>query len=70
MATQGSFPKAYVGDVPAEGADPIMEYVPFDRLGIGARKSAQPKGGVNNIRGLDHVGGSAGNAGKGVNHAK
>jgi|HubBroStandDraft_6_1064221.scaffolds.fasta_scaffold23820_2 hypothetical protein len=70
MATSGQFPKAYVGDVPREGSDPLMVTVPFDNLGIGARKSAMPKGGANNIRGLDHVGGSAGgSSAKGVNHA-
>jgi hypothetical protein len=46
----------------------MLEYPPFDNLDIGARKSAMPKG-MKNGMSLDHVGGSAGNAGKGVNHA-
>ncbi len=37
----------------------MMEYVDFEKLGIGARASGLPKGGVNQIRSLEHVGGSA-----------
>jgi len=70
MAEGGNFPKAYQNSVPREGSDQMMEYVPFDNLGIGARKSAMPKGGANNIKSLSHVGGTAGgSSAKGVNHA-
>jgi hypothetical protein len=38
----------------------MMEYVDFDKMGIGARKSAMPGGDeINKIRSLDHVGGGA-----------
>ena len=43
-----------------------MEYVDFDKMGIGARRSAMPGGeGMNQIRGLDHVGKSATSNGSG-----
>lgn len=56
------FPRAYANSIPAEGQEPCMEYVDFKKLGIGARSSGMPKGGEapGGIRGLDHVGGSAG----------
>ncbi len=54
------FPKPYRDEVPKEGSDPILEYVPFDRLGIGARSSGMPKGGTNGVKSLDHVGGTTG----------
>jgi hypothetical protein len=55
------FPKPYVNDVPKEGDSKIMEYVDFQKMGIGARGSGVPKGGVNAPgMNLDHVGGSAG----------
>lgn len=53
------FPRAYVNDVPKEGTSPMMEHVDFDKLGIGARASGLPKGGVNNVKSLEHVGTSA-----------
>lgn len=60
----GRTPRAYVNDVPTHvkgGSTPPMEYVEdFTKLGIGARSSGLPKEGVNNIKSLDHVGGSAG----------
>ena len=59
----GKIPRAYLNDVPTVkgGSAPPMEYVEdFSKLGIGARSSGLPKGGVNGIKGLDHVGGSAG----------
>lgn len=60
----GRTPRAYVNDVPTNvkgGSSPPMEYVEdFSKLGIGARSSGLPKEGVNGIKGLDHVGGSAG----------
>lgn len=55
--TTGRFPKAYVNDVKK---DPIMEYVPFDKLDIGARSSGLPKNVKPQGMGLDHVGGTAG----------
>lgn len=39
-----------------------MEYVNFDRLGIGARNSGLPNNDMNAIKSLDHVGKSAGEA--------
>ena len=60
--TSGKFPKAYTSDVKVDNG--MMEYVPFDDMGIGARPSAQPKGNVNEIKSLEHVGkdGSRGSA--------
>ena len=57
---QGSFPKPYVNSVPREGSETIMEYVPFDKMGIGARSSGLPNGSVNDIKSLEHVGRTAG----------
>ena len=48
------FPKAYVNAV---RKDPMMEYVPFENLDIGARKSGLPKEGKKGNLGIDHVGG-------------
>lgn len=56
----GRFPGPYKGDVPREGTEPIMETVPFDKMGIGARGSGLPKGGTNDVKSLDHVGGTTG----------
>ena len=54
-------PRAYLNDVPKEGTDPVMEYVDFPVLGIGARKSGQPTGvDAGRKMNLDHVGGTAG----------
>jgi len=55
----GRFPKAYVNRVPAEGSDPIMQYVPFHTLDIGARKTGMPKQSRPEGMGLEHVGGTA-----------
>lgn len=57
--SQGKFPKPYTNDVPTEGTESCMEYVPFDRLGIGARKSGQPNSASEGPKRLDHVGSSA-----------
>ena len=54
-----NFPRPYVNTVPKENAEPMMEYVNFNHLGIGARPSGMPKEGPNNIRSLDHVGSDA-----------
>ncbi len=48
------FPKAYDGD--ARRDDSMMEYAPMDKMGIGARPSALPKGSVSDIKSLEHVG--------------
>lgn len=62
----GKFPRPYANSVPQENAEPMMEYVDFDKMGIGARRSAMPGGeGMNQIRGLDHVGKSATSNGSG-----
>ena len=53
------FPRAYVDSVPAEGSSNIMEYVNFQNLGIGARKSGMPNMASDGPKGLDHVGGNA-----------
>ena len=55
----GTFPRPYVDSVPKEGNEPMMEYVDFDKLGIGARKSGMPGGDMNQIKSLEHVGKSA-----------
>lgn len=60
MAGKSGFPGPYVDSVPREGSDPMMEYVPFDKMGIGARASGTPKGGMNDLKSLDHVGGTTG----------
>ena len=60
MAGKSGFPGPYKNDVPREGSDPMMEYPPFDKMGIGARASGTPKGGTNDIKSLDHVGGTTG----------
>jgi hypothetical protein len=57
---EGSFPKPYVNTVPREGSDGMMEYVPFDKMGIGARASGLPTGGTNNVKSIEHVGKTAG----------
>ena len=62
--SRGSIPKPYVNDVPEVGTDPMMETVPFHTMGIGARKSGLPGAASNGPKPIDHVGGSAGSAGK------
>lgn len=63
----GKFPRPYTNNVPQENAEPMMEYVDFDKMGIGARKSAMPGGAeFEKIRSLDHVGqGATGRDGAG-----
>ena len=56
---ESKFPRPYVDSVPKENAEPMMEYVDFARMGIGARSSGLPQGGVNGTKSLDHVGKSA-----------
>ena len=57
------FPRPYVNSVPEEGNESMMVYVPFKTMGIGARPSGLPKGGVNDIKSLTHTG-SDGTGGK------
>jgi hypothetical protein len=57
------FPRPYTNSVPKENGEPVMQYVDFDRLGIGARTSGMPGGDMNQIKSLDHVGKSASNDG-------
>jgi hypothetical protein len=54
------FPGPYLNTVPAkDGADPMIQTVNFDTMGIGANSAGLPKGGVNSgSMGLQHVGGS------------
>ena len=59
----GKIPRAYINEVPVvKGGDvgPMSYVEDFSKLGIGARSSGLPKEGVNRIKSLDHVGGSAG----------
>jgi hypothetical protein len=53
-------PKPYINTVPAkDGDDPMIEHVPFDKMGIGANSAGLPKGNVNSDRmGISHVGGN------------
>jgi hypothetical protein len=60
MAGKSGFPGPYVDSVPREGADSMMEYPPFEKMAIGAHGQGLPKGGMNDLKSLDHVGGSAG----------
>lgn len=53
MAT-GKVPTPYVNDVKEDNS--VMNYVPFDTMGIGARKSGIPTGNTNGVRSLEHVG--------------
>lgn len=57
----GRTPRAYSNTVPMDGDRSVMEYVPFDRLGIGGRSSGLPKGDASpsGIKDIQHVGGSA-----------
>ena len=58
----GRFPRAYNSDVSVDRG--MMEYVEFEKMGIGARPAGLPKGGVNDIKSLEHIGkdGSRGSA--------
>jgi hypothetical protein len=60
--TSGKFPKPYASDVKVDRG--MMEYPPFETMGIGARPAGLPKGDVSGIKSLDHVGkdGSRGSA--------
>jgi hypothetical protein len=53
-------PKPYINTIPTkDGQDPMIEHVPFDKMGIGANAAGLPKGSINSSSmGLKHVGGS------------
>ena len=57
----GKIPGPYVNDTKQD--DALMEYVPMDTMGIGARPSGLPKGGVNGMKSIEHVGDSDGQRG-------
>ena len=57
MAEEGKFPRPYVNTVKRD--DALMEYVTFENLGIGARKSGMPKEASEGPKSLEHVGQSA-----------
>jgi hypothetical protein len=48
------FPRAYNSDVKKD--EGLLVYVPFEKMGIGARPSGMPKGDVSQIKSLEHVG--------------
>lgn len=52
--SKGKFPRAYDSDVMVDRG--LLEYVPFEKMDIGARASGQPKNNVNGIKSLEHVG--------------
>jgi hypothetical protein len=52
------FPKPYVNNTKKD--DALMEYVPFEKTGIGSRSSGLPKEGKAGNLNLEHVGGTAG----------
>lgn len=53
-----NFPKPYVNDVAKD--EGLMQYIPTDVMGIGARKSGLPKEASEGPKSLEHVGSSAG----------
>lgn len=57
----GRTPTPYVNDVKKD--DGLMEYVPMDTMGIGARRSGMPRSASEGPRSIDHVGGTDGNRG-------
>lgn len=52
------FPSPYLNDT--KESDSIMQRVPMDNMGIGARKSGMPKSSSSEGMTVDHVGGTAG----------
>jgi hypothetical protein len=51
---QGKVPTPYVNDVKEDRS--VMQYVTFETMDIGARKSGIPTGSTNGVRSLEHVG--------------
>ena len=59
----GKIPGPYVNDTKQD--DALMEYVPdFAHMGIGAQPSGPPKGSMNDMRNIEHVGDSDGKRGR------
>jgi len=59
----GKIPGPYVNDTKVD--DALMEYVPFDTMGIGARRSGLPgSAAASGLRSIQHVGDSDGKRGK------
>lgn len=56
------FPKPYANDVKKD--ESLMQYIPTDHMGIGARKAAMPAKASEGPKSLEHVGGSAGKSKK------
>lgn len=58
-------PKPYINSIPTkDGQDPMIQTVPFDKMGIGANSAGLPSSMEGNGKmGLSHVGGSAGSKG-------
>ncbi len=54
---QGKVPTPYVNDVKEDRS--VMQYVEFEVMGIGARKSGLPTDGTNGVKSLQHVGDDA-----------
>jgi len=54
---EGRFPKPYVNNVKED--DSTMVYVPFTKMGIGARESGKPKSASEGPKSLQHVGDGA-----------
>ncbi len=53
------FPRAYSATVKEDRA--VMEYVPFQKMGIGATATGLPESASKGPLSLEHVGGSQGN---------
>lgn len=60
--SSGKIPGPYQNSVKLDRG--LMETVPFETMGIGARKSGLPNNNMNGTKSLDHVGGSQGSSGK------
>lgn len=57
------FPRAYVNEVPKNGDRAIMQYVDFEKTGIGARSSGTPRMVSEGPQQLEHVGKDASGGG-------
>jgi hypothetical protein len=64
------FPRAYDNDVPKEGDSSVAEYVDFDNMGIGARKSGTPPNASEGPKNLTHVGNDASGGSRGRQRRK
>ncbi len=61
--SSGRIPGPYVHDVKQD--DSLMEYVKFETMGIGARRSGLPNEVSEGPMRIEHVGGDQGKSGKG-----